>query len=95
MTAFYHVCLRYTQTRPEPDKLEPVFDRLGNWARLNAFNWYIWSEFTSHQLYEELRQFLTADDSIAIFEVRPETAAGWAPQWFWNWVHNKGKSEKT
>jgi hypothetical protein len=92
MAKLYQVTLRLVKTQHDPKLFEPAFGRVGNWARLNTFSWYVWSNFTSEQIYNALRLSLQPDDSIAIFEVNPQTRMGWAPPWFWDWVATEGRT---
>lgn len=92
MSTLHHVCIRFVKTKVDPDRFTKAFDSVGNWARLNAFNWYVWSDLTSEQIYAALAPLINAEDNVAIFAIQPDTAAGWAPEWFWKWVRTQGKS---
>lgn len=71
---------------PDAPALEPVFAALGDWARLNVHIWFLKTNLNSTQIYNALVKHITRDDSVAIIEVVPSTAQGWAPQWFWEWI---------
>src|SRR5438128_2111585 len=90
MATLYHVALRWVKSPVDVNKVTPAFNACGDWARLNAYNWYIWSNLSSAQIYDALRPHFHTDDSIAIFAIDPTTGAGWAPQWFWDWVRSGG-----
>jgi hypothetical protein len=93
MAALFQVTIRWIKTEVAPDKVQPAFDSVGNWARLSAYSWFVWSNLSAPQIYEILRHHFHAQDSIAVFEVKPETRAGWAPQWFWDWVNSGGTTQ--
>lgn len=92
MNPLYHVCIRWIKTELNAQKLEVPFNNIGNWSRMNAYNWYVFTALPPPQIYERLRPFFHVDDSIVIFEVKPETASGWAPPWFWDWISTNGAS---
>jgi hypothetical protein len=91
MMTLYQVTIRWIKTESEPERIAPAFDGLGKWARLNVYSWFVWSEFNSQQIYSSIARYLHADDSIVVVAVHPETAAGWAPGWFWQWIKTQGQ----
>lgn len=95
MPTLYHVAIRNVKTpldQKKIDQLTRVFDSLGYWGRLNVFNWYVWSDQCAQQIYMAVSVQFQTEDSIAVFAVRPEMSAGWAPEWFWKFVNGGGGS---
>jgi hypothetical protein len=82
----YQISFRWIKAVPDAPKLEPTFAGLGHWARLSAHIWFLKSNLTSQQIYAGLVPLIKSEDSVAIFEINPASAAGWAPPWFWAWV---------
>jgi len=88
----YQVTIRWIKTDADPAKVQPAFDALGAWARLNVYSWYIWSNFTAEQISQSVRARLDTEDGIAVFAIDPNVKAGWAPEWFWRWIDTQGAS---
>jgi hypothetical protein len=88
----YHVGLRWVKTQvttEKIDELNAVFSALGDWMRLNALNYYIWTDSPPRQTYEMLRSVFLADDSIFVIAVDPNDMFGWLPEWVWEWLLDK------
>ena len=85
----YQVTFRWVKTPAKSAELEPSFASLGDWARLNAYSWFVLTQHTSSQVYETLRSQISAEDNIIIIATNPSDYYGWAPPWFWNWLAQK------
>jgi hypothetical protein len=91
MTMLYQVTIRWIKTEAKPETISPGFDQVGNWARLNVYSWFVWSNLTAEQIHQILRRYLQTEDSVAVFSVNPGNKAGWAPAWFWEWINSQGQ----
>lgn len=92
MAKVYHVGIRWIKTETSTEKIkeiETALGAMGDWARLNAFNWYVYTDRTANAVYEALRTKFQTDDSIAVVAVDPHDVSGWAPEWFWKWINSK------
>jgi tellurite resistance-related uncharacterized protein len=61
----------------------------GDWIRLNVMTWLIWTAKTTQETSDVFRRYLGANDLIVVIYANPKEAAGWAPQWVWNWINSK------
>jgi hypothetical protein len=92
MARLYQVTFRWVRSaaHAKAAELEPAFASIGNWARLNAYSWFVSSDYTAEQIHNTLVPHIATEDSIVIVAVDANVAPqGWAPQWFWEWINNK------
>ena len=61
----------------------------GDWLRINAFTWLIWTDRTTAQVSDHFRAAFGPNDIIVVTYLEPKQAAGSAPQWIWNWINSK------
>lgn len=61
----------------------------GDWIRLNVVTWLVWTSKTTEETSDIFRRHLNANDLVVVVYASPKQAAGWAPQWVWNWINSK------
>lgn len=61
----------------------------GDWIRLNVMTWLLWTTKTTQETTEIFRRHLAGEDLVIVLYASPKDAAGWAPQWVWNWINGK------
>ena len=60
----YHVGIRVATGVVDISKLEAGFNSLGNWIRLNQFDWYLSSNKSMKEIHAVLIKLITTDDSM-------------------------------
>ena len=87
MTVFL---VSFTQKRRIPAKqIDPIFDKLGDWIRINSTTWFLDTSRTSEGIYRAIRPIMSEDDNLVIAPVSPSQVNGWGPSWVWEWFKDR------
>jgi hypothetical protein len=89
MHRFIHVGFAFERALKMRD-LEPVFLSTGDdWIRYSAVCWIIWTDKSTHYLFNLLRQHIDERDQILIAPIQPGEVIGRLSPWIWNWFNTK------
>ena len=89
----YHVGIRWSSDS-NSDALEKLLDTLDDWYRLNAWNYYIWTDKSSLQIHQLIDPVLGEKDYDLIFEINSRNRNGAVPQATWDWLNKKRDFQK-
>ena len=95
MLRLIYIGVRSEAQNPNITAFELTLSRLGDWARLNPYNWYVWTDRSAQDVFEELRIHLYPNDSIMVAPIVPDEVRGRVPTWLVNWVEEKGTGPKS
>ena len=76
-----------------PAVIDSKLTTLGNWIRFSTHQWFIWTERSKANLYDEIAASIVNGDQFIVVSVAPHFAQGRAPQWIWEWLNDKMNQE--
>jgi hypothetical protein len=86
MPTLYSLNIRWVRT-PNPEEVEKILARAGDWLRFNAWSWLVATDYTVHDVTASVRTVLTVDDSFLIIRCDPSDYSGFAQPWVWDWIN--------
>lgn len=95
--AIYMIGFRWVTSSPDAAKitqLEMAIASVGFWSRLNVHIWFVKSTRNAEAISARLRMELRGDDGIVVMKVDQSDTQGWAPKWFWEWLHPESVEAK-
>ena len=69
--------------------IDQVVGSFGDWIRINGYTWLLWSQKTTADTSVAIRNVLSTGDVVVCIYANPKEAAGFAPQWLWDWINSK------
>ena len=73
----------------QPALGDRIASGIGDWIRISAFSWLIWTDKSTEEVSQIFRQTLGLQANFVVLYVDPAGAQGWAPKWIWDWINNK------
>ena len=89
MHKLYVIQIRWASKPLNPTTIEQVLNTLGDWVRFSESCWVIWTARNAYDVQYAIMSKLQNDDSLFVAAMAPEGPQGWAPGWFWDWIHDK------
>lgn len=64
--------------------------KLGEWERPLSSVWYVVSELSMNEIYDQLSKYVNSDtDKILILDIENRNITGLASDKFWDWIGGK------
>jgi hypothetical protein len=72
-----------------PIVIDTKLSTMGDWIRLNQFQWFVFSDRTKTEVAEQVSASIATSDHVVVTVIASEFAQGNAPQWIWDWLNEK------
>jgi hypothetical protein len=86
-TPLYSLNIRWVKTLPNPEEVDKILTRAGDWLRFNAWSWLVATDYPVQDVSAALRTVLASEDSILIIRCDPNDYSGFAQKWVWDWIN--------
>lgn len=86
----YMISLRWIDTPINPEMIEHIISRYGDWLRWNGWTWLLASRSATAEIRQALTARLQPNDSLIIAPTFAPGMDGWAPEWVWTWARQRG-----
>ena len=85
----YIISLRWIDTPTNPEMMDNLLSRYGDWVRWNGWTWLLASRYTPFDIRQGLMSKLQSTDSFIIAPTYTVGMDGWAPEWVWTWARER------
>jgi hypothetical protein len=82
----YSLNIRWVKSQINPEGIEEILSKAGDWMRFDAWSWLIYSSYSAYDITSALRGVLLPEDNIMIIACDPNDYSGFAQQWVWDWI---------
>ena len=86
MATLYSLNIRWVKTPINPQIIENILNRAGDWFRFDGWSWLVASDYGPNDIANALKSVLTPDDSILLIKCDTSSYSGFAPQATWDWL---------
>jgi hypothetical protein len=87
MPIVYALNIRWVKSKIDPQVIDSVLNRAGDWFRFNSWSWLLASDYPANDIVNAVKSVLTPEDSVFIVKCDLSVCGGIAPQMTWDWVN--------
>ncbi len=88
MPTVYALNIRWVKSKIDPQIIENVLNRAGDWFRFNSWAWLLASDYSPNDIINAVKSVLTPEDSVLMIKCDLSVCGGLAPPVTWDWVIN-------